>query len=267
MRTLVLGVAALAASLALPVTLVTAQDAAPATDPGAGQTTTTTQDPPPPPAPVAGGGGLPATGTTGSTGSTSPSPDPSGSTGSLAARGSLHSSRSATAASSASVGARDNFFTPPSVTVQVGDTVTWSNGGHNAHTVTANGGGFDSGNLNPGQSFSQTFTQPGTVAYYCKYHRSLGMKGTITVKASGGAGGGGGSPGGGTNGSSAAGTPSSGATTTGPGSESAAGSSPGAAGTSARLPSTGLEIVPLAVGGGFLLAFGALVRRRARRIS
>jgi hypothetical protein len=140
----------------------------------------------------------------------------------------------------------------------VGGTVTWSNDGQSAHTVTANSGSFDSGNLDPGQSFSHTFTQPGTFAYYCQYHRSLGQKGTVTVQASGSGGGGGGG------GTSNSGTSPTTTTPTGPGSESAAGASLDAAGTATQLPSTGMPLVPpLAAGVGLLLA-GALLRQRAR---
>jgi copper binding plastocyanin/azurin family protein len=145
----------------------------------------------------------------------------------------------------------------------VGETVTWSNDGQSAHTVTANGGSFDSGNLNSGQGFSFKFSQAGTFAYYCQYHRSLGMKGTVTVQASGsGGGGGGGSPsaGGSGSGPSAGG----GTSTTGPASESAAESSPGAAGTSTQLPSTGLPVPPLLAAGCGLLVLGMLLRLRSR---
>jgi plastocyanin len=74
-----------------------------------------------------------------------------------------------------------NFaFTPPSLTVPVGTTVTWTNNDTAAHTVTAAGGAFDSGNLSPGQSFSFTFDQAGSFAYACNYHPN--MQGTVVVQ-------------------------------------------------------------------------------------
>jgi plastocyanin len=52
------------------------------------------------------------------------------------------------------------------------------------HTVTADDGSFDSGNLNPTQSFSLVFNTVGQFNYHCQYHQSLGMVGTINVAAS-----------------------------------------------------------------------------------
>ncbi|HEY6283530.1 MAG TPA: cupredoxin domain-containing protein [Nitrososphaerales archaeon] len=63
-------------------------------------------------------------------------------------------------------------FFPSSITVVLGtnNTVVWNNKDNSPHTVTANDGGFDSGNMAPGQSFSFTFTAPGTYTYHCTYH-------------------------------------------------------------------------------------------------
>ena len=76
-------------------------------------------------------------------------------------------------------------FSPSSITVVIGvnDTVTWTNMDSVVHTVTAGGGAFDSGDLAPGQSFTQTFTTPGTYAYHCSIHTY--MQGTVTVLGSG----------------------------------------------------------------------------------
>jgi plastocyanin len=49
------------------------------------------------------------------------------------------------------------------------------------HTVTASDGSFNSENLNAGQSWTHTFTTPGTYSYYCSYH--AWVKGTIVVLA------------------------------------------------------------------------------------
>jgi plastocyanin len=75
----------------------------------------------------------------------------------------------------------DGFFSPASLTVAVGDTVTWTNADDSPHTVTASGGAFDSGNLDAGQSFSHTFDEAGSFTYVCLYHDE--MVATITVVA------------------------------------------------------------------------------------
>jgi LPXTG-motif cell wall-anchored protein len=72
-------------------------------------------------------------------------------------------------------------FSPSTITIAVGDAVTWTNSGTVPHTAT--GSGFDSGNLNVGQSFSQSFNSVGTFSYHCQYHGSLGMVGTVVVKS------------------------------------------------------------------------------------
>jgi plastocyanin len=67
-----------------------------------------------------------------------------------------------------------NFaFGPDTIQVAAGTTVTWTNNDTAAHTVTADDGSFDSGNLAPGDTFTYTFTTAGTVAYHCNYHPNM----------------------------------------------------------------------------------------------
>ena len=74
-----------------------------------------------------------------------------------------------------------NFaFSPASLTVAVGTTVTWTNMDTTTHTVTSNTGAFDSGNFAPNATYSHTFTSAGTYAYHCTIHPS--MLGTIIVQ-------------------------------------------------------------------------------------
>jgi predicted lipoprotein with Yx(FWY)xxD motif/plastocyanin len=74
-----------------------------------------------------------------------------------------------------------NFaFDAPSVTIKVGSSVTWTNNDSVAHTVTADDGSFDSGNLDAGKTFSFTFTKAGTFTYHCAIHPN--MTGTIVVQ-------------------------------------------------------------------------------------
>jgi plastocyanin len=77
----------------------------------------------------------------------------------------------------------DNFkFTPAELTVPVGTTVKWTNRDDVPHTATSKGEPslFDSKALDTDDSFSFTFSSPGTYRYYCKVHNH--MTGTITVK-------------------------------------------------------------------------------------
>jgi plastocyanin len=82
--------------------------------------------------------------------------------------------------SNASIG---NAYAPDPVTVVVGinNTIKWTNNDNAPHTVTANDASFESGSVAPGQSFTFTFTTPGTYEYHCLYHPW--MTGTVRVKA------------------------------------------------------------------------------------
>ncbi len=77
----------------------------------------------------------------------------------------------------------DNFFDPPNASVEPGSTITWTNNGDEAHTVTADDGSFDSGVLNPGDSYTVAFGGQGTVTYHCEIHPE--MRGSVTVGGSG----------------------------------------------------------------------------------
>lgn len=80
---------------------------------------------------------------------------------------------------------QDNSFVPSSLTIAVGDTVEWRNDGISAHTTTRNVGpeSWNSGTMMPGDSFSHTFSEPGTYIYECLIH--FGMSGTIVVGSDG----------------------------------------------------------------------------------
>jgi plastocyanin len=87
----------------------------------------------------------------------------------------------ARSASDPAVTIADFHFTPPTTTVRVGDTITWTNDGPSSHTATAKDGSFNTDTLSKGQAASHTFTKPGTYAYVCTIHPF--MHGTITVLA------------------------------------------------------------------------------------
>ncbi|MGH2585230.1 MAG: cupredoxin domain-containing protein, partial [Dehalococcoidia bacterium] len=82
----------------------------------------------------------------------------------------------------AAVSMVDNAYQPSAVSVPVGARVTWTNSGAAVHTATAQSGAFDSGILNPGQSFSFTASAPGAIPFFCRVHPDV-MLGTITVAA------------------------------------------------------------------------------------
>ena len=74
----------------------------------------------------------------------------------------------------------DNAFRPSTLSIQVGETVTWTHDGqitHNVKSTTA--AGPQSADLHHGDTYSFTFKQAGIYSFYCSYHE--GMSGTITV--------------------------------------------------------------------------------------
>jgi plastocyanin len=142
----------------------------------------------------------------------------------------------------------DDDFSPGSVSIAAGESVTFSNGGDRPHTATADDGSFDTGSVDPGSSATVSFDAPGTYRYYCQFHGGpggSGMSGVITVTgASGGSGGGdaGGSGGSGADGGS-----------------STAEDAP-------TLPQTATPLPFVAAAGGLLLMTGLVIggRRAAR---
>ena len=154
---------------------------------------------------------------------------------------------------SASVTMGDLFFSPASVSIAVGDTVTWHNTGQAPHNATADDGSFKTPDLNNGQSASHTFSQAGTFSYICTIHPN--MKGTIRVLSSNGGGGGGG---GGASSSGSSGSANS---------EASAVASPDAAGNANTLPMTGMAVGGLALVGFALLALGLIARQADRERS
>jgi plastocyanin len=85
-------------------------------------------------------------------------------------------------AAAAAVGI-DNFtFNPQAVTVKAGTTVTWTNKDDIPHGIAATNNAFKrSPALDTDDSFSFTFTTPGTYQYFCYIHPH--MTGTIVVEA------------------------------------------------------------------------------------
>ena len=88
----------------------------------------------------------------------------------------------AAAAGAGTVNMGENFFSPLTITIDVGGTVTWLNSGQEDHTATGNG--FDTGTVAPGASASHTFPTAGTFPYVCALHSD--MSGTVQVLAASG---------------------------------------------------------------------------------
>jgi LPXTG-motif cell wall-anchored protein len=158
----------------------------------------------------------------------------------------------AKAAANGSVTIVDFEFQPGSVSIDQGDTVTWTNNGPTAHSATAPDGSFDTGIFPAGQSRSHTFDQAGTFSYICTPHPN--MHGTIVVRASQ-------SGGGDTPDSSAGGSGDTGGSSGG-GSGTGAESAQTDAGPS--LPNTGSDSGATLVLGALMLLLGIGVHRRAR---
>lgn len=92
----------------------------------------------------------------------------------------------------------DLAFLPATITVNVGQRITWKNSSEAVHNVVDDASKalsvadvklpssvqpFDSGFLQPGQTFSRVFTVPGVYRYVCTLHEANGMKGVVIVRS------------------------------------------------------------------------------------
>jgi len=84
-------------------------------------------------------------------------------------------------AATSAVNIQNSAFAPPTTTIKVGDTVTWTNRDAFSHTSTSDTGAWNTGVITAGASGSFTFTSAGTFAYHCSIHSF--MKGTVIVQA------------------------------------------------------------------------------------
>lgn len=97
------------------------------------------------------------------------------------------------------VGMTDMGFVPAAITVNVGTEVVWRNSSQVIHNVVDDASKalsvvdvklpsgarpFDSGLLQPGQSYSRVFTEQGIYRYVCTLHEGSGMKGVVIVRPS-----------------------------------------------------------------------------------
>jgi plastocyanin len=136
-----------------------------------------------------------------------------------------------------------NFaFSPNSVTITAGSSVTWTNMDSVTHTATGDDGSFDTGDIAAGSSATITFNDPGTFTYHCAIHPN--MTGTIVVQAAGGGGGGN------TSGNSGGGTSGGGATQQLPNTGSGG------------LPGSGLDLAAYIVLAGLTIGIAGFAMRR-----
>jgi plastocyanin len=77
--------------------------------------------------------------------------------------------------------ASDFEYSAEHVTVEAGDVFTFENRGPSHHTITADDGRFDSGVVEPGDTFTVTLDGPRDIEVHCEVHPR--MKALITVTA------------------------------------------------------------------------------------
>jgi plastocyanin len=85
----------------------------------------------------------------------------------------------APAAGGVTVAIKNFAFAPATVTIKVGDTVTWRNDDGVPHDATS--ATWTSGQISAGQSYTRTFDAAGTFSYVCKVHPAM-KAATIIVK-------------------------------------------------------------------------------------
>ena len=89
------------------------------------------------------------------------------------------------AARAASVTVANMAFSPASVTVGLGEPVTWTFQDATSHTSTSDQGFWNSGTKSGGATYSRTFTSAGTFAYHCTIHPMMRGKVAVPVTATG----------------------------------------------------------------------------------
>ncbi|MDQ3654117.1 MAG: cupredoxin domain-containing protein [Chloroflexota bacterium] len=81
----------------------------------------------------------------------------------------------------ATVGIAEFNYTPQTITIPAGGSVTWVNNDAVPHTATAmDREVLQSGTIEPGDDFTQVFDTPGTYEYFCEFHPD--MSGTVIVQ-------------------------------------------------------------------------------------
>lgn len=100
-------------------------------------------------------------------------------TGGSAAADPPSSAKSSGAAGVTQVDIANFKFAPPTLAVEAGARVRWTNNDGAPHTASADGS-FDTGDLKKGESATVKLDKPGSYSYVCRFHAF--MTGTVTVK-------------------------------------------------------------------------------------
>jgi plastocyanin len=85
--------------------------------------------------------------------------------------------------SSSTLVLKDNVFEPADFTVAAGSQITLMNEGAALHNFSVEGQDVDK-DVQPGETETEDVIEglaPGTYTMFCKYHRSIGMEGTLTI--------------------------------------------------------------------------------------
>jgi len=75
--------------------------------------------------------------------------------------------------STAKISITSSGYSPASLTVTNGSTVTWTNNDNITHTVTTDEGSINSGDIAPGSSYSKTFATAGTYTYHDAHNANM----------------------------------------------------------------------------------------------
>ena len=94
-------------------------------------------------------------------------------------------SGAAEARAGASVTVANMAFTSASVTVGLGESVTWTFQDATPHTSTSDQGFWNSGTKSGGATYSRAFTSAGSFAYHCTIHSMMRGKVAVPVTVSG----------------------------------------------------------------------------------
>src|SRR5215467_2584375 len=89
-------------------------------------------------------------------------------------------SESPSAAENGAVLVKNFTFSPATLHIRNGSTVTWKNLDGEPHAIASDSGLFRSGALDEGDSFQFTFDKPGTYPFFCSVHPH--MRGVIVVE-------------------------------------------------------------------------------------